>query len=654
MTRLTARVPGKKFYSTCDILDAAGNVGIFHLGYAVADGYLDQVSPMWYDQCFPQPSPLYRSSTHSCYSNDSALATQIAAAIASQSGVSSAVAKAHTGLGYAIQVYTGCNTCYAYLNNYTSMLTSTSSTIYFDNESKERWLVNGSTTLAYEDTLTGYWKADFIKKYGFGGAMGFSIGYGYISNPPAGWDRNPAAKGVGFNLGINNGGTPITPLSPPALLTPGSGTTGLAPDSITLTWNTVSGATGYYVEVLDSTTSTSAVSPTRSATTSFAIPSGRLSSFTTYKWHVATDNGVMGSYSGYYYFTTKGGSTALAAPTLSTPSNGATNITTPVSFTWSSVTNATSYLLYLATNTGFTSGLDSAAPSTNSYSWSKALTSGQTYYWRVKGVASGISGAWSTSYSFTTQAASSTRDTTAPVVSGYTSTPTDTAHAITIYGTGSHNWQNTSGLKKWRIIFNNGAVADSGNISHPTFSYTASINVGLLSTGSYGYTVTYWTDSGYTATYNGSMSVTPVASGKWNTAHYANWDFGSGGNAGRVPYAQLPWQYITNMILFAGGTGGNQTNGTSPYYNVPGNLNDATTDSLVAWGRKFGVHIELDLGLGSGYNSLWNAGDAALQVWAHTVANIIVAHGYDGYDFDLEGMSGPRRLQGMPTTCVMT
>ena len=132
----------------------------------------------------------------------------------------------------------------------------------------------------------------------------------------------------------------------------------------------------------------------------------------------------------------------------------------------------------------------------------------------------------------------------------------------------------------------------------------------------------------------------------WNTAHYANWDFGSGGNAGLVPYSQLPWKYITNMILFAGGTGGNQTNGTSPYYNVPGNLNDATTDSLIKWGRMYGVHIELDLGLGSGYNSLWNAGDAALQVWAHTVANIIVAHGYDGYDFDLEGMSGPPTTSG--------
>jgi hypothetical protein len=218
---LAALAPGKKFYQTCDIL-SGDNLGSGGLGIAAAvvDGYLDQVNPMWYDQCYPEPSPLYHSSTHSCWSNDSALAFSEAAAIQA-AGATQAFARAHAGIGYAIQVYTGCNTCYAYLSQQASHLTSPTAVINFDNESKERWLTDGSYSLAYEDSLTGYYKADFIKRYGFGGAMGFSIGYGYLPNPPVGWNHNPAVVGLGKNL-LGNSPPPPADTIPPVvhLLTP--------------------------------------------------------------------------------------------------------------------------------------------------------------------------------------------------------------------------------------------------------------------------------------------------------------------------------------------------------------------------------------------------------------------------------------------------
>lgn len=194
---LAVLVPGKKFCITTSIMSNANDVRGWDCPAMVADGYLDQVNPMWYDQCFPEPSPLYRSTIRSCWSNDSAVAFSIAA---------TGIPRNKVGIGYAIQVYyaaSGLSWNYSNFSDYSSLLSNPSTVFQWDDQAKARWLTNGSATLAYEDSLTGYWKADFIKKYGFGGAMGFCVGRGYLPNPPPGWNHNPAVAGIGYYL-FNN------------------------------------------------------------------------------------------------------------------------------------------------------------------------------------------------------------------------------------------------------------------------------------------------------------------------------------------------------------------------------------------------------------------------------------------------------------------
>lgn len=395
---LAALAPGKKFYQTCDIL-SGDNLGSGGLGIAAAvvDGYLDQVNPMWYDQCYPEPSPLYRSSTHSCWSNDSALAFSEAAAIQA-AGATQAFARAHAGIGYAIQVYTGCNTCYAYLSQQASHLTSPTAVINFDNESKERWLTDGSYSLAYEDSLTGYYKADFIKRNGFGGAMGFSIGYGYLPNPPVGWNHNPAVVGLGKNLlGTSPPPPADTTLPVVHLLTPpasGDSVSGTIVLTATATDNVGVARVDFLVN--GSVSATDATTPY------------------TYNWNTT---GLVGkqtitarAYDGAGNSATTPGvivyvkSTAPvlpATPTLVAPANGATNQSTSTVLSWNPSSGSTSYHVQVSTTSSFSTMLVNDSSITATSRQLSSLTAATTYYWRASAKNSAGSSAYSSAWSFT-------------------------------------------------------------------------------------------------------------------------------------------------------------------------------------------------------------------------------------------------------------
>jgi hypothetical protein len=103
----------------------------------------------------------------------------------------------------------------------------------------------------------------------------------------------------------------------------------------------------------------------------------------------------------------------LAAPTLSTPANGATGTSTQPNLSWSAVTGASSYRVMIATNpndlpsdpaasTGGNSVVFNDTPSTASDTVSPALQAGTTYYWEVHGRSATQFGNWSSVYSFTT------------------------------------------------------------------------------------------------------------------------------------------------------------------------------------------------------------------------------------------------------------
>ena len=96
--------------------------------------------------------------------------------------------------------------------------------------------------------------------------------------------------------------------------------------------------------------------------------------------------------------------TGLPAPSLLTPSNGATNQNLSLQLDWSNVTDATLYDVQVSTVNTFATTLVNQSNLTESiYSiGSGVLSNSTTYYWRAKGKNGSSDGNWSSTFSFTT------------------------------------------------------------------------------------------------------------------------------------------------------------------------------------------------------------------------------------------------------------
>ena len=92
------------------------------------------------------------------------------------------------------------------------------------------------------------------------------------------------------------------------------------------------------------------------------------------------------------------------APDLLTPSDGATNVSFKPSFSWTAVSQASSYLVEVSDDPGFSNIVYSATVADTSHTAATPLFASTTYYWRV--TADNVCGNnTSTTFSFTTQAA---------------------------------------------------------------------------------------------------------------------------------------------------------------------------------------------------------------------------------------------------------
>lgn len=96
-------------------------------------------------------------------------------------------------------------------------------------------------------------------------------------------------------------------------------------------------------------------------------------------------------------------SAAPAAPALTTPANGATNVATTPNFIWSAVAGATAYTLEVDDDSGFGSINYSTTVAGTSHQIPSALANETTYYWRVKANNACGDGAYSAVFSFTTE-----------------------------------------------------------------------------------------------------------------------------------------------------------------------------------------------------------------------------------------------------------
>ena len=232
-----------------------------------------------------------------------------------------------------------------------------------------------------------------------------------------------------FNLVEAWGSSVAGNLPAPALTAPANGAAGvaLAPE---FSWTNVAGNAGYRILIATSPTGL----PTNPATTtcnactivdetntnsnSYTPPSALAAGI--YFWQVQarepSSSGGTAAWSNIFSFTTSG--PALAAPALVAPANGATGVSVPPTFSWSTVAGNAGYLLFIAktpgvlpTNpaVGSCSGCSTGTKvNATSYTPPSAPTAGNlaagTYYWQVKALSSsnGVYGAWSSVFSFTT------------------------------------------------------------------------------------------------------------------------------------------------------------------------------------------------------------------------------------------------------------
>jgi subtilase family serine protease len=153
-----------------------------------------------------------------------------------------------------------------------------------------------------------------------------------------------------------------------------------------------------------------------------------------------------------YNLVTMWGSPAtgnLPAPTLSTPALGATAVTSPVSFTWSQVSNNNGYRLFIATSPAAltTNPLTSTCSqcsfveitpvNTNSFNLPSSLATNTLYYWQVQAVELPVPGggtaAWSNVFVFNTGTPDFTLSglpSTLSISPGSTTTPTLTVSPV--------------------------------------------------------------------------------------------------------------------------------------------------------------------------------------------------------------------------------
>lgn len=139
------------------------------------------------------------------------------------------------------------------------------------------------------------------------------------------------------------------------------------------------------------------------------------------------------------FSTLKRDPSSLSAPSLSSPANYATGISTNPTLSWESVVSATGYIVQYSTTSDFTSSIELYSQSTSLEI--TGLAANTRYYWRVLAFMPQTSSNWSSAYNFTTE-------------SGVFSAPTLIAPSNNSTGvsrTPTLSWSSVSGAEYYEV-----------------------------------------------------------------------------------------------------------------------------------------------------------------------------------------------------------
>jgi predicted phage tail protein len=206
-----------------------------------------------------------------------------------------------------------------------------------------------------------------------------------------------------FNSCTTNSNNPVntaTIPTAPTQLSPVDASTGIAVVP-TLSWNSSTGATSYTMQVsANSSFSILVLNQGGITTTTWQVIG--LNPLSIYYWKVnAANSAGTSAWSDTWSFTTTGPSPAV--PLLSSPANGSTISSSPLSLSWIVSSGVTGYTLQVSVDSLFTSFAYNQDGLTTLSQQVTGLTA-STYYWRVRASNNNGPSGWSTIWSVKTVA----------------------------------------------------------------------------------------------------------------------------------------------------------------------------------------------------------------------------------------------------------
>jgi hypothetical protein len=309
------------------------------------------------------------------------------------------------------------------------------------------------------------------------------------------WEVNATnGSGTGAWSNVWSFTTIIAPPAAPTLALPSNNAMNQLTSPI-LSWSTVTGAVTYNVLVSTSMSFTATVSSQTGVAGLSASVSG-LAAGTPYYWEVsATNAGGTGGWSSVWSFTTIA---IPGTPTLTSPSNNATNQSTALTLNWSTVTSASTYNVLVSTSASFTSTVASQTGVAGLSASVSGLAAGTPYYWEVSATNAGGTGGWSNVWSFTTIAIPGM-----PTLALPSNNVTNQSTALTL------NWNTVMGAASYNVL-----VSTSASFTSTVASQTGIAGLSASVSGLANSTPYYWevsaTNAGGTSAWSGVWSFTTI------------------------------------------------------------------------------------------------------------------------------------------------